>query len=150
MNDRIAKTIELKAPVSRVWRALTDHVEFGTWFRAKLDGPFAVGKATRARSTYAGYEHIQWEMVVTRMEPERVFSFTSRVYGIDPKEACANDPPTVVTFTLEATATGTRLNLVESGFGQFHEPRRSDAWRDNDGGWDIQMANITRHVESAP
>ena len=37
-TDRIEKTIELNAPVSRVWRALTDHREFGAWFRVKLDG----------------------------------------------------------------------------------------------------------------
>lgn len=35
MSDRIEKTIELKAPISRVWKALTDHNEFGTWFRVR-------------------------------------------------------------------------------------------------------------------
>jgi uncharacterized protein YndB with AHSA1/START domain len=43
MSDRVEKTIELRAPVSRVWRALTDHVEFGAWFRVRLDGPFVPG-----------------------------------------------------------------------------------------------------------
>jgi uncharacterized protein YndB with AHSA1/START domain len=39
MSNSIEKQIELKAPLSRVWRALTDYREFGEWFRVKLDGP---------------------------------------------------------------------------------------------------------------
>ena len=77
MSDRIEKRVELRAPVSRVWRALTDHDEFGTWFRARLDGPFVIGNPTRGQSTYPGYEHIQFEIVVTKLEPERLFSLGS-------------------------------------------------------------------------
>ena len=47
MTDRIEKTIELKAPVSRVWKALTDHHEFGKWFKVRLEGPFVPGKVSR-------------------------------------------------------------------------------------------------------
>ena len=43
MTNSIEKQMELEAPVSRVWRALTDYREFGEWFRVKLDGPFAAG-----------------------------------------------------------------------------------------------------------
>ena len=76
MNDRIEKRIELKAPISRVWRAVTDYREFGEWFRVKLDGPFVPGQVSRGRITYPGYEHVKWEAVVQKMEPERLFSFT--------------------------------------------------------------------------
>lgn len=150
MKDRIEKTIELKAPVSRVWRALTDHNEFGAWFRARWDGPFDLGKATRGRSTYPGFEHIQFELVVTRMEPERLFSVTWGPYAVDPDEERAQDPPTVVEFTLEAIPGGTRLRLVESGYDKFPPHRRVAVFRDNEDGWNTQMENITRHVENAP
>ena len=76
MKNRIEKRIELKAPVSRVWRALTDYREFGEWFRVKLDGPFVPGQVSRGQITYPGYEHVKWEAVVQKMEPERLFSFT--------------------------------------------------------------------------
>ena len=75
MNNRIERRIELHAPLSRVWRALTDFREFGNWFRAKLDGPFAEGQVSRGHITYPGYEHLPWEAVVQKMEPERLFSF---------------------------------------------------------------------------
>ena len=74
MSDRIEKRIEIDAPVSRVWRAITDHVEFGEWFRVKLEGPFVAGRVSRGRITYPGYEHVRWEAVVQRIEPERLFS----------------------------------------------------------------------------
>jgi uncharacterized protein YndB with AHSA1/START domain len=73
-NDRIEKEIDLKAPVSRVWRALTDYLEFGEWFRVKLEGPFVAGQVSRGQITHPGYEHLQMEMVVQRIEPERLFS----------------------------------------------------------------------------
>ena len=83
MQDRIEKSIELKAPVSRVWRALADYREFGEWFRVKLDGPFVVGQASSGHITYPGYEHLKWEVVVQKMEPERLFSFTWHPYAVD-------------------------------------------------------------------
>ena len=73
-TDRIEKTIELKAPIKRVWRALTDYQEFGEWFRVRLDGPFAPGKTIRGNILHAGYEHLCWEAVIQKMEPERLFS----------------------------------------------------------------------------
>ena len=74
MNDRIEKQIELKAPISKVWRALTDHREFGEWFRVKLEGPFVPGQVSRGQITYPGYEHLKWEATVQKMEPEKLFS----------------------------------------------------------------------------
>ena len=64
MDHRIEKRIELKAPVSRGWRALTDYREFGEWFRVKLDGPFVKGQVSRGHMTFPGYEHVKWEAVV--------------------------------------------------------------------------------------
>ena len=95
MCDRIEKTIELNAPVSRVWRALTDYREFGTWFRTKLEGPFVAGKVTRGRVTYPGYEHLIWEATVQKIEPERLFSFTWHPYAVDPAQDYSRESPTL-------------------------------------------------------
>jgi len=150
MTDRIEKAIELKAPVSRVWRALTDHREFGTWFRVCLDGPFVSGQVSRGQVTYPGYEHVRWEAVVQKMEPERLFSFTWHPYAVDPNQDYSGEPPTLVEFTLEPTATGTLLRVVESGFDKLPSRRRFEAFRMNDGGWSEQINNIARHVGQAP
>jgi uncharacterized protein YndB with AHSA1/START domain len=149
MHDRIEKTIELNAPVSRVWRALTDHREFGAWFRVKLDGPFVPGQVSRGHITYPGYEHIRWEAVVQKMEPERLFSFAWHPYAIDPKEDYSKEPPTLVEFILEKTEKGTLLRVIESGFDKIPIKRRAEAFRMNDGGWSTQMENIAAHVGQA-
>lgn len=149
INDRIEKRIELKAPISRVWRALTDHREFGEWFRVKLDGPFVPGQVSRGHITYPGYEHLKWEAVVQKMDPERLFSFTWHPYAIDPEVDYSKEPPTLVEFRLEKTAAGTLLTLTESGFDKIPAHRRAEAFRMNDGGWSEQMTNIERHVSQA-
>lgn len=148
MTDGIEKQIELKAPVARVWRALTDFREFGTWFGVRLEGPFEVGKLARGRITYPGYEHLAWEAVVVSMEPERLFSFTWHPYAIDPKVDYSKETPTLVEFRLEKTAAGTLLRLTESGFDKIPAHRLADALRMNERGWSEQMRNIERHVAS--
>jgi uncharacterized protein YndB with AHSA1/START domain len=148
MADRIEKQIELKAPVARVWRALTDFREFGTWFGVQLEGPFEVGKPARGRITYPGYEHLVWEAVVVSMEPERLFSFTWHPYAVDPKVDYSKETPTLVEFRLEKTAAGTLLRLTESGFGKIPAYRLADALRMNERGWSEQMRNIEHHVAS--
>jgi uncharacterized protein YndB with AHSA1/START domain len=148
MPDQIEKSIELKAPVSRVWRALTDYQEFGTWFRVQLEGPFVAGQVSRGRITYPGYEHLRWEAVVERIEPERFFSFTWHPYAVDPNKDYGQEPPTLVEFTLTETVAGTLLRIVESGFDQLPDERRDEAFRMNDGGWSAQVHNIAQHVES--
>jgi uncharacterized protein YndB with AHSA1/START domain len=150
MSDRIEKTIELKAPVSRVWRALTDYQEFGKWFRVRLEGPFVPGQIARGQITYPGYEHVRWEAVVRKMDPERLFSFTWHPYAVDPTEDYTGEPPTHVEFTLEKTARGTLLRVVESGFDKLPDKRRHEAFRMNEGGWSAQLENIAQHVEQAP
>ena len=135
-TDRIEKTIELKAPVSRVWRALTDHREFGAWFRVKLDGPFVPGEVSRGQITYPGYEHLSWEAVVQKMEPERLFSFTWHPYAIDPERGLfqgAADARRI--HAGEDRRAGTLLRVVESGFDKLPDKRRLEAFRRNEGGW---------------
>src|SRR5215831_16591986 len=149
MEHRIEKRIELNAPVSRVWRALTDHREFGEWFRVKLDGPFVPGQIARGHITYPGYEHVRWEATVQRIEPERLFSFTWHPYAVDASKDYSGETPTLVEFTLEPTATGTRLRVVESGFDKLPAHRRDEAFRMNEGGWAAQMTNMAEYLVHA-
>ena len=150
MENRIEKRIELKAPMARVWRALTDYREFGEWFRVKLEGPFVPGQVSRGHITYPGYEHIKWEVEVQKMEPERLFSFTWHPYAVDPKIDYAKEMPTLVEFRLEKTASGTLLLLTESGFDKIPSERRLEALRMNEGGWTGQMKNVESYVEQKP
>ncbi len=154
MSNQIEKRIELAAPISRVWRALTDYREFGEWFCVKLDGPFVEGQVSRGYITHPGYEYVKWEAVIQKMEPERLFSFTwphaksleKAHYSPD----YSKEPRTLVEFRLEKTPTGTLLVLTESGFENLPDDRRLEAFRQNDGGWTEQMKNIEKYVAQTP
>jgi len=148
-TDRIEKMIRLRAPRSRVWRALTDAREFGAWFQVELEGAFAPGARVRGKITTPGYEHLTMEITVERMEPERLFSYRWHPYAIDPKLDYSSEPTTLVEFQLAPVAEGTLLTVVESGFDRIPAARRAEAYRMNDGGWAEQMKNIERHVASA-
>jgi uncharacterized protein YndB with AHSA1/START domain len=149
-SDRIEKRIELDAPVSRVWRALTDHREFGEWFRVALENPFVPGRESRGHITYPGYEHIVFHATVREMLPERLFSFAWHPYAIEPGVDYSDEPPTLVEFRLQPHGNGTELTVTESGFDRIPAHRRDEAFRMNDSGWTTQMDNIRRHVEAAP
>jgi uncharacterized protein YndB with AHSA1/START domain len=150
MTNDIEKRIELKAPVSRVWRAITDYREFGEWFKVKVEGPFVAGKVSRGQITHPGYEHVKWEATVKEMKPERLFSFTWHPYAIDPNVDYSKETPTLVEFRLEKIPSGTLLVITESGFDKIPAQRRAEALRMNDGGWAGQIKNIEKHVAQNP
>jgi uncharacterized protein YndB with AHSA1/START domain len=148
-NDRIEKRIVLRAPRSRVWRAITNAEEFGTWFRVKLEGRFVEGATIRGKITYPGYEHLIMEMQVERIEPEQYFAYRWHPYAVDPTVDYSPEPMTLVEFRLDETKDGTLLTIVESGFEQIPAARRAEAFRMNDGGWAEQTRNIEKHVSNA-
>ena len=146
-TDRIQKTIVLRAPRSKVWRALTDSAQFGEWFQARLEGPFTAGRKVRGPMTYPGYEHLTFEATVEQMEPERLFSWRWQPGGNsnpDPAE-----PTTLVVFELEEVPEGTRLTVTETGFDRIPMARRAKAYRENDQGWTGQLESLRKYVASA-
>lgn len=147
-TDRIEKSILLRAPQARVWRALTDAAEFGTWFRLALEGPFTVGQPISARITHPGYEHVTLELLVEAIEPEHRFAYRWHPYSVDPAINYAAEPTTLVEFTLASAPGGTQLTVVESGFDQVPAERRELAFRMNTQGWQGQIVNIERYLAS--
>jgi uncharacterized protein YndB with AHSA1/START domain len=145
-TDRIEKHVVLRAPRSRVWRAIITPSEFGAWFGVALEGAFAEGATTRGQITHPGYEHLTMEMLVERIEPERYFAYRWHPYAIDAAADYSHEPTTLVEFRLEEADGGTRLTIVESGFDRIPIARRAEAFRMNDGGWTQQARNIERHV----
>jgi uncharacterized protein YndB with AHSA1/START domain len=146
--NTIEKIIELKASPQRVWRALTDHREFGEWFRVMLDQPFVEGRASRGRILHPGFDHVTFEIKVVRLQPETLFAFNWHPYALDPALDYSQETPTLVEFRLQKSATGTLLTLSESGFDKIPAHRRDEAFRMNSGGWEQQMKNIERYVAS--
>src|SRR5204862_7416796 len=140
-TDRIEKRIVLRAPRSRVWRAISDAKEFGAWFRLTLDGAFAAGKTVRG-----SHDAFKVEMRIERIEPERYFSYRWHPYPKDPAKDYAEEPMTLAEFTLEEVERGPALTIVESGFDRVPLARRAEAFRMNTEGWGAQIKNLERYV----
>jgi uncharacterized protein YndB with AHSA1/START domain len=159
-TDRIEKKILLKAPLAKVWRALSDSKEFGTWFGMKFDAPFTPGATMRGfivpttvnaevASAQKKYEGTPFSIAIERMEPERLFSFRWHPGAIDPAIDYSREPTTLVVFTLEEGAEGVHLTLTESGFDQIPLARRAKAFTGNERGWGIQMTLIEAYLGQA-
>jgi uncharacterized protein YndB with AHSA1/START domain len=145
-TDRIEKEIVLRAPRSRVWRALANAQEFGAWFGIKFEGAFKPGQRIEGQLTSPGYEHVTMEFAIERMDPESLMSYRWHPYAVEPGVDFSSEPTTLVEFHLEEVAGGTQLRIVESGFDRIPLARRAEAFRMNDDGWASQLENIERHV----
>ena len=149
-TDRIEKEIVIKAPVKRVWRAITDSTEFGEWFRVKLTSSFAAGKRISGPILHPGYEHIIWNVTVEQIVPEKLFSWRWHPHAIDPNKDYSHEPTTLVVFELSEVPGGTLLKVTESGFDGIPIERRQTAYRGNSEGWAIQVGNIEKYVVQHP
>jgi uncharacterized protein YndB with AHSA1/START domain len=146
-TDRIERKILLKAPRSRVWRALSDAAEFGAWFGVDFRGKaFVAGKPVQGKVTYPGYEHVVMEVQIERMEPERLLSWRWHPAAIDTSVDYSDEQTTLVVFELTEVDGGTLLTVVESGLDKIPLARRATVFRLNSSGWDEQMRNIEKHV----
>jgi uncharacterized protein YndB with AHSA1/START domain len=145
-TDRIQKRCVLKAPLERVWRAISNAKEFGEWFRLELEGEFVEGQAIHGRITYPGYEHVRAELLIQRIQPPSYFAYRWHPAAVDPGVDYTAEPTTLVEYQLREVEEGTELTITESGFDQLPPARRAEAFRSNDGGWTIQVQNIESHV----
>lgn len=141
----IERQIEIRAPVSKVWKALTDSQLFGQWFNAKFQSEFAPGKTTKGQNTSKGFE-MNLEFHVKEIKPESYFSYAWTPYPMDKKFDYSKEEPTLVEFFLESTSTGTLLKVKESGFTQITASRRAEAFKMHSGGWEAQLKNIEKFL----
>jgi uncharacterized protein YndB with AHSA1/START domain len=159
-TDRIEKQIFLRAPRQRVWRALVDSKEFGTWFGVKFAGPFTPG--ARVRGTVVGtavdagiaklqkqYAGVPFEITVDRIEPERLLSFRWHPNAVEPGVDYTREPTTLIVFTLEDVTGGVLLTVTESGFDQIPLERRAQAFEANDQGWSMVIQLIDKYLAKA-
>jgi uncharacterized protein YndB with AHSA1/START domain len=146
MQDRIEQEITVKAPIDRVWAAITDHLEFGRWFRASLHGPFVVGQVTKGTLSEPGHEGTPfWANVVALEAPHR-FAFDWPSEADMTPDMTGPGLTTRVEFLLQTVPEGTRIVISESGFAALPKALGERMSRENAGGWAIQAERIKAHV----
>jgi uncharacterized protein YndB with AHSA1/START domain len=156
-TDRIEKSIFLRAPQERVWRAVSNANAFGSWFGMEFDGAFAAGKELRGRivpttadpqvaKMQEKYRGMPVAIYVEEITPMRTFSYRWHPFAIDSDVDYSHEPMTLVTFTLEAADGGTNLTITETGFDSIPVARRADAFEANEEGWGKQMILIEKYL----
>jgi uncharacterized protein YndB with AHSA1/START domain len=159
-TDRIEKRVLLRAPLDRVWRAISDAEQFGRWFGVRFDGPFVAGSLVTAaiapttvddevaerQESHAGVKST-WQIVA--VEPQRRFAYRWHPFAVDPQVDYDQEPTTLVEFTLAESLDGVLLTIVESGFDAIPEARRSASFEANAEGWAIQTDLVRRYLEQA-
>lgn len=98
--------------------------------------------------TTPGYEHMRWWSRVVEIVPEERFVLRWHPHGGDPEKDYTSEPTTLVEFELEATTGGTRLTIRESGFDALPKALREESYRSNEEGWEVEIDNIAKHLES--
>jgi uncharacterized protein YndB with AHSA1/START domain len=156
-TDRIEKKILLRAPLERIWRALSDSTEFGSWFGMKFDGPFAPGARmigvivpTTVNAEVAAaqreYEGLPFEITIEQMEPQRLFSFRWHPGAVERGVDYSVEPTTLVAFALEEVANGVMLTVTESGFDGIPLARRAKAFTANEQGWSMAVKLVEEYL----
>ncbi len=159
-TDRIEKKILLHAPLARVWRALSDSTEFGSWFGMRFNGPFAPGARmtgvimpttvnAEVAKAQQKYEGLPFEITIDKMEHERLFSFRWHPGAVDPAIDYSQEPTTLVAFSLEEVADGILLTVTESGFDQIPLERRAKAFAQNEQGWSMVVKLVEEYLAHA-
>jgi uncharacterized protein YndB with AHSA1/START domain len=156
-TDRIEKQVALRAPVDRVWRAISDSQEFGRWFGVRIDGPFIAGTSVTATITgttvdeqvaemqrpHAGAK-ASWQIVA--VEPPRRLAYRWHPFAVEAGVDYTAEPTTLVEFTLSPTPDGVLLTVVESGFDAIPAARRSAAFEANSEGWAKQVELVRKYL----
>lgn len=145
MSHKIERSVIVKAPIKKVWEAISDYKNFGQWFQARIDQPFEEGKCSSGAMTIPGYEHLPFEIKVIQVVKEELLSFEWAPF-INEKTDLSNEPWQLVEFKLESVSEGTRISITESGFEKISEKYREDARRGNEKGWEFQIKNLERYV----
>lgn len=106
--DTIIQIVTYPHPVTRVWLALTDSDALARWLMPNDFQPLLGHRFTLTVEPRHGWSGtIACEVVA--LEPPHRLAYTW-------VSSHPDAPPTLVTFTLEAVAEGTRLRLEHSGF----------------------------------
>ena len=148
MQNKIVKSIVIDASIDRVWQALSDHQQFGSWFLVNLDKAFEVNKISSGKLTHPGCESMIFSALTTSMDSPTHFSFRwPHDEGFDLQREDILQNTSLVEFYLEDLGDGTRLTVTESGFEFLPEDLRLNVIKSNTGGWATQLKNIRRYLE---
>ena len=144
--DTIEKTIVINAPQDRVYRAVTDSAEFGSWFCNGVTGDFEIGEQPVIHEDKYG----NFRLAIIAKDPITYFAyrwvsgtaFIPKGFEDDP----LGHPNTLVEFFFEEAEGGTRVTVKESGFASLPDSYAAQNLEDNTGGWEYQLNALNEYL----
>lgn len=138
--DRIVRSLDIAHPPEKVWAALTTAEGLGTWFGHKATIDLRPGGA----ASLTWDDENAKDLRIERVEEPTVFGFTWRIDGLP-----GDDPRrTYVEFTLEPIEGGTRLTVVETGFGQLSDDEHGRSFGGNVDGWARELGELVDYLDA--
>ncbi|HEY2520102.1 MAG TPA: SRPBCC domain-containing protein [Streptosporangiaceae bacterium] len=144
MTDRIEQSIEIHAPLDRVWELVS---EPGWWVPSDVASPrdrAAPGQQVVRESEKWG----RFPVEVVRVEPMTFAAF--RWASQAPGAELTSVNTTLVEFQVETAGDLIRVTVTESGFAALDVPAdaREQARKDNTGGWQEELADLRKRAET--
>lgn len=133
----ITKDLELDASLERVWGAITDPAQLGSWFPNRVEIE-SMSPGNRGWFVWDDHGRYRFEVEEVEVHVRLVWRWAN-----DPEKDLEEALTTRVEWRLEArSAGGTRLQIRESGF-------KSEEYRaGNDKGWDKELAELVELLAS--
>lgn len=142
VDENIVGEVEIAAPPERVYAALTDPAELGAWWGSEeayrtfdWESDLRVGgkRSCKAQNRASGIvSSVKGEYI--EIDPPRVLAFTW-------EPSWEKVQPTVVRIELTAIASGTRLLLTHSGWGDNQQARSS-----HEKGWPVVLGFLEAYL----
>lgn len=129
--------LDIAAPVSAVWKAVSDGEEITRWF-----APEAKVEPREGGSYWLSFgEGMAGTAVIEVWEPERHL----RTLEIQDPGSSLSDASVVVEYFLEELPSGTRLRLVQSGIPETSD--WDDYYADTNRGWKMFLVGLRHYME---
>lgn len=135
----VVKELTIDAPISKVWKALTEKEQIAKWLMPSDNFELKVGTTFNMLGTSKGveYPHI---CTITEIIPEKKLSYTWAV-----KDKLSD---TLVTYELEELNGKTKLTLTHSGWDKVTLAAEGAFRDDYTNGWNQVLPGLKNYVES--
>jgi uncharacterized protein YndB with AHSA1/START domain len=153
-RDRVERETFMRAPIDKVFAALTDPAQFPTWGPERVTGRIAPGERPIFDFGWSG----KCAVYVVAVEAPRYFAYRW-IQGVQDPEILLTDPlahpnNTLVEFHLDETGDGrTRVRVVESGIDKL-PPNPAvnidDSLEQMGKGWELMIGGLPRHFTFVP
>lgn len=141
----IEKSVEVNAPIDRVWKLLTDPAELPRWWESMEMAEFDLEEGGQMTLTWKEHGVTSARVVVVDKPIRFSYLWAANAEGRPPSKG----DQTLVEFRLQELGDVTRVTVTESGFESLSIPEEERAilFADNNEGWGTVLGWVRESAE---